>query len=153
MAEMSEAENTQRIINIFDDVAKRIREERERVERGYGGSSPFWHGYATALYHLQDAVNFWKNEEEAALTDALTPANDGFKPDVEIKRVQDLMCDLARLLIDNPTEYLLTTDVARGIKETRDLINVLNNIGIDLHVKDNPAQNKDEGDTDGDQCD
>lgn len=72
MAEMSEAENTQRIINIFDDIAKRIREERERVERGYGGSSPFWHGYATALYHLQDAVNFWKNEEEAVMATNVT---------------------------------------------------------------------------------
>jgi hypothetical protein len=151
MEEMSEAENTQRIINkIFDDIAKCINEERERVERGYAHSSPFWNGYVTALDHFQDAVEFWKNEEEAALTDALTPADDGFKPDVEIKRVQDLMCDLARLLIDNPTEYLLTTDVARGIKETRDLINVLNNIGIDLQVKDNPAQNEDERTTDAD---
>lgn len=146
MAEISEAENTQRIINIFDDIAKRISEERERVERGYAHSSPFWNGYATALYHLQDAVGFWKNEEEAALTDTLTPAYDSFKPDAEITRLRDLRCDLARILIDNSTSHMIPVDAATGIDAVNDLISALEGISIGLMSKDQPTQNKNKGD-------
>ena len=151
MVEISEAENTQRIIKIFDDISKRIREEREKVEHGYAHSSPFWNGYATALYNIQETVTFWKNEEEAALTDALTPADDSFNPDAEITRLRDLRCDLARLLIDNSTGHMLPVDIATGIEAANDLIGALEGISIGLMSKDQLTQNKsEEDDTNGD---
>ena len=154
MAETIESETVWRVINkVIADIIKRVKDVEEGVERDHGREEPFWDGYTTALYYIQDVIRTWGNDGEAVVTDALAEVDDGFKPDVEISRLQAIMRDLARLLVDNPTEYLLTTDVARGIKETRDLINALNNIGLDLQVKDNPAQNEDEGATDGNERD
>lgn len=154
MAETIESETAWRVINkVIADIIKRVKDVEEGVERDHDREEPFWNGYTTALYYIQDVIRTWGNDGEAVVTAALAEANDGFKPDVEISRVQDLMCGLARLLIDNPTEHLIATDVADGIKTARDLITVLGNIRIDLRTGDNQAQNEDEGATDGNERD
>ena len=154
MAETIESETVWRVVNkVIDDIIKRVKYVEKGVERDHGREEPFWNGYAAALYYIQDVIRAWGNDGEAVVNAALAEADGGFKPDVEIKRMQDLMCDLARLLIDNPTEHLIATDVADGIKTARDLITVLDNIRIDSRTGDNQAQNEDERTTDGNERD
>lgn len=83
------------------------------------------------------------------VTAALAETDDGFKPDVEIKRVRDLMCDLARLLLANPREDQLTADVSSGLHAASDLITALDGIDIDLFAMKNTARDEDESATDG----
>lgn len=137
---------------VIDNIVKIVQYEEEYAERNSDMNEPYYMGYTDALVYIASVINSQKSEEKVMATNvtaALAETDDGFKPDVEIKRVRDLMCDLARLLLANPREDQLTADVSRGLHAASDLITALDGIDIDLFAMKNTARDEDESATDG----
>ena len=55
MAEMSEAENTQRIINkVIDNIVKHVDDVKKSVQHDCPLTNPYWNGYAIGLSYIDN---------------------------------------------------------------------------------------------------
>lgn len=65
MAEMSQAEIAQRIINkVVDNIVNRVNDEEEYAEKNSDMNDPYYMGYTDALVYIAGVINSQKSEEK-----------------------------------------------------------------------------------------